>query len=392
MVTIMAEQSIAEQLRNDSDDPYFMVAPENNGDDLKWLQRNWALREAAAIYIDRLTKERDAAVLAEREAIAKWHDKMAAHYRDLADTNGAFEHRYRWHEHCKSADAIRARSNTDTGPQAQVRAEAAPDDLVRRVGDLLMGRVNAPEQVIYSAAREIVGIMLAASPTPPAAEAVGKWQDISTAPRDGTQVDLWCTAMGGTISAGGYSRTPDCWFSAGRWWRYDEQHGDDQCRSEVCNVTHWMPLPAPPLQRERGAVAGRDGSSISCALKGTGPAASTASDDLVKEIGQSMDVQYAIGSIINNEGSFFTGRGERMDRLVRAVLSSPPVLSLRSSLFDLVEAVEASVDPKETCAALWSRVDDSRSILSRFQSEGGEKHDHADGTSAEAVEKVTQPK
>ena len=63
MVTIMAEQSIAAQLRNDSDDPYFMVAPENNGDDLKWLQRNWALREAAAIYIDRLTKERDAARL-----------------------------------------------------------------------------------------------------------------------------------------------------------------------------------------------------------------------------------------------------------------------------------------------------------------------------------------
>lgn len=131
------------------------------------------------------------------------------------------------------------------------------------------------------------------------------------------------------------------------------------------------------LQRERGAVAGRDGKSVSCALN----AASTASDDLVTEIGQSMDVQYAIGSIINNEGSFFTGRGERMDRLVRAVLSSPPVREMVEAL-QMLSEISATHEDRAF----------ARSILSRFQSVGGEKHDHADGASAEAVEKVTQPK
>lgn len=130
-------------------------------------------------------------------------------------------------------------------------------------------------------------------------------------------------------------------------------------------------------------------------LQETPAAASTASDDLVKEIGQSMDVQYAIGSIINNEGSSFTGRGERMDRLVRAVLSSPPVREIVEALVGLMRATSTMSLTEHPTGVPWQTAvlearKPARSILSRFQSVGGEKHDHADGTSAEVVEKVTQ--
>lgn len=74
-----------------------------------------------------------------------------------------------------------------------------------------------------------------------------QWQPIESAPKDGTVIDLWCRAPG--LSAGP-ARVPDCWYSDGRWWRYDNEHGDDQCRSRVHNATHWMPLPAPPAPPE----------------------------------------------------------------------------------------------------------------------------------------------
>jgi len=327
--------------------------------------------------VSELEAERDAAALAEREACAQIADNYARNgrlYKELA---------------CETADEvaarIRARGNTDTEPQAQVRDEDVHPD----------GRRRGHSKLVYDkATRSIQTVRDAPSPTPPAAEAVGGALAETTAETGATvapdSVDP--TGLKDHLRA---LRNANEGFALVVWRASaDGETGWDilspKAAKEAESTLGWlMSIPGDvlmqsipsigtngwlhageELQRERGAVAGRDGSSISCALKGTGPAASTASDDLVKEIGQSMDVQYAIGSIINNEGSFFTGRGERMDRLVRAVLSSPPVLSLRSSLFDLVEAVEASVDPKETCAALWSRVDDSRSILSRFQSEG----------------------
>lgn len=69
------------------------------------------------------------------------------------------------------------------------------------------------------------------------------WRSMDSAPKDGTPVDLWCRAPG--LSAGP-GRVPDCWYSNGKWWRYDEQYGDDQCRSRVHNATAWMPLPSAP--------------------------------------------------------------------------------------------------------------------------------------------------
>jgi hypothetical protein len=64
------------------------------------------------------------------------------------------------------------------------------------------------------------------------------WQDISTAPRDGTDVLI---GLGDTIAIGFYCpendpRLPPGWIWAGEdlWFR--------------CEPTHWMPLPAPPKE------------------------------------------------------------------------------------------------------------------------------------------------
>jgi hypothetical protein len=65
------------------------------------------------------------------------------------------------------------------------------------------------------------------------------WQPIETAPKDGTRVDLWCIP-----SFGHSGRVSDCWFSIGKWWM-DDAFGND-CRSEVANAVHWMPVPEPP--------------------------------------------------------------------------------------------------------------------------------------------------
>jgi hypothetical protein len=75
-------------------------------------------------------------------------------------------------------------------------------------------------------------------PLLPAKDAVPDWQDISTAPRDGTDVLI---GLGDTIAIGFYCpendpRLPPGWIWAGEdlWFR--------------CEPTHWMPLPAPPKE------------------------------------------------------------------------------------------------------------------------------------------------
>lgn len=74
------------------------------------------------------------------------------------------------------------------------------------------------------------------------------WRSMDSAPKDGTPVDLWCRAPG--LSAGP-GRVTDCWNFEGKWWRYDEQYGDDQCRSRVHNASQWRPLPAAPSPSQK---------------------------------------------------------------------------------------------------------------------------------------------
>lgn len=72
------------------------------------------------------------------------------------------------------------------------------------------------------------------------------WQPIETAPKDGTEVDLWCVDRGDP--GGRKARRPNCaWGLMQNWigaefkgWRgVGQQH-------RQWEPTHWMPIPAPP--------------------------------------------------------------------------------------------------------------------------------------------------
>lgn len=70
---------------------------------------------------------------------------------------------------------------------------------------------------------------------------MSEWMDISTAPKDGTEIDLWCR----NISHGSDAtlRVPGMWWDSeiDRWvdWR-------DDMLEQKWRPTHWMPLPPPP--------------------------------------------------------------------------------------------------------------------------------------------------
>jgi hypothetical protein len=65
------------------------------------------------------------------------------------------------------------------------------------------------------------------------------WQPISTAPKDGTRVDLWLSSSDGVDQW----RETDCWWNADRklWFNL---RGRWDC------ATHWMPPPDPPSAKE----------------------------------------------------------------------------------------------------------------------------------------------
>ena len=69
-----------------------------------------------------------------------------------------------------------------------------------------------------------------------------EWKDIDSAPRDGTEVDLWFAPNapdGGAIDNG--CRVPDCRY------RNDESWIDDSGNIlEVAYITHWRHKPPPP--------------------------------------------------------------------------------------------------------------------------------------------------
>ena len=67
--------------------------------------------------------------------------------------------------------------------------------------------------------------------------AKGGWQDISTAPRDGTVVDLWRGPRNGYP---GHMAREAKWVDGRWWWNSNKYHELDD------KITHWMPIPPPP--------------------------------------------------------------------------------------------------------------------------------------------------
>lgn len=55
------------------------------------------------------------------------------------------------------------------------------------------------------------------------------WQPIESAPKDGTEIDLWAN-----------KRQTNCLFTQGKWYNSRSY--------QVCNPTHWMHLPEPPKE------------------------------------------------------------------------------------------------------------------------------------------------
>ena len=92
---------------------------------------------------------------------------------------------------------------------------------------------------------------------------MGEWQDISTAPRDGTIIDVWlqesmsdirfyCSSEPLRIRDSIYGGRAAGWF-----WKDGKFRPYLKCLNMTTFVepTHWMPLPEPPM-RVGGGMAG----------------------------------------------------------------------------------------------------------------------------------------
>jgi len=73
---------------------------------------------------------------------------------------------------------------------------------------------------------------------------MSEWQDIATAPKDGTRVDLWAKCWLPHNDSFAFKRFPDCY-----WMKSDSYNGSGWINidDKTWYATHWMPLPAPPL-------------------------------------------------------------------------------------------------------------------------------------------------
>ncbi len=75
---------------------------------------------------------------------------------------------------------------------------------------------------------------------------MSEWQEVETAPRDGSFVDLW---VHDSLRQDG-ERWTDCHFRNDRWFTAE---GDPVAPYSWLWVTHWMPLPTPPAGGGGGA-------------------------------------------------------------------------------------------------------------------------------------------
>jgi hypothetical protein len=76
------------------------------------------------------------------------------------------------------------------------------------------------------------------------------WRDIATVPKDGTRILGY-----GRLSwdAPGILKAGAVVWESGKW--VIEPNENTEYDSDACDLTHWMPLPAPPAQKPKGAGA-----------------------------------------------------------------------------------------------------------------------------------------
>lgn len=74
------------------------------------------------------------------------------------------------------------------------------------------------------------------------------WQPIETAPKDGTRVDLLLPDWGGRVTDAYWEHETDGWGDMpGPQWCVKDHAVDGWVEPVGDLPTHWMPLPAPPL-------------------------------------------------------------------------------------------------------------------------------------------------
>lgn len=85
---------------------------------------------------------------------------------------------------------------------------------------------------------------------------MSEWQDIETAPKDGTIIDVWHVCIDPEWRPEGeecrYTDVRWCETEEGEGWAvWDERWGDMVLLVQEPHyaVTHWMPLPPPPEAR-----------------------------------------------------------------------------------------------------------------------------------------------
>lgn len=64
------------------------------------------------------------------------------------------------------------------------------------------------------------------------------WQPIKTAPKDGTEIDVWNSTTHDRIPNVLFSKLSDNWCDDTGFWATEEDF--------YKHITHWMPIPKPP--------------------------------------------------------------------------------------------------------------------------------------------------
>jgi hypothetical protein len=63
------------------------------------------------------------------------------------------------------------------------------------------------------------------------------WATMDSAPKDGTQIDLW------VVRPHLATRWPDCWWKDGKWVTWDERF--EETMPVACGAAYWMKFQPP---------------------------------------------------------------------------------------------------------------------------------------------------